>query len=1315
MTKVVEENIAEPLLVSEAAEAADKVCPGDGSDSERSSVNKAPCGATSVQLEEPDLVTTSAMIIKKDEAVAAPPSSTDGDASSTEVHVVRHSQSEHETEDTERAITEILTKAPAGTARNETSSRSTASCDEPRPDDNLASKEASQEESEREAGVEQHANAVSGSATDEKEKHPQSASADATSALPSAPAEMANKANEDSGATVSEVLQQADASSTFDHGAQQEKEEQEVQPTSTDCETGAEEASSSLVNENHKPPSVPTVADVLASPLEFVWSENQKARMNVTGGDTERTITCKKISYILRHFHHRTTHDKDSWMKGTELLTLLTDPHDPHTLSDLLVFLKECNEEKARYEIRGEDSVLEVRANRRVDPATCHANAAATGGNQHGQHHLHAAHHGGSYHVHRDNYQHHSGRGGPSQRDPNLNHNSSSHHSSTKNHHNSNIHKHYQNQAVYTTEDGLAGIATTSGGATSSGGGESIKTSRPPRTASSVRSKSSGGRKLTGLDVVSSAETASAQSRSKSPAHRNKKKQKGTSKGSKTTTGTNNHKSSPAEDQLSHADEAGASGEADVETSAKVKKTKHAKKSERTQQVEKTTTTGAAPSSGEAGTASKGSGKQKNKANKSANSSSKPRRESEVEVVAGAVTAAPDHVHVDACSKDEDNAAVSVSSAKIDGDEENIKEKGKVEQDAAGAQDTAASAERNDSPTTEPTLTQKQPGASKKAKANKKRKAASQKASPASATAGDEAEPLSKNPGTEADEKDEKSSKSSTSTGAEPSTTTPSKQAAQRAKGKSKERDNTGGEGASEATKCKTAASTRATTASNSRKRSKEKGKKVNEELFAQKYGLDELALRKLHELPPEKQQEAMKKFNPVRAIAVEDYSRVFMAFMKKLRDPEEKQPGPNSNAMIRMWKPGEDFVPSGVVGGEVPRAAMEQAPEQDATPQPLQFYEADAAAVPQFVFVNYDPSSVGAKTGAATLVHVDANGNMIPAASTATGAGATLASTASTPVAYAYPAAATPGATHQYYMVPTTPTTACFATSTPVSAIYHSTTGAAATATPVSADTATPGSFVSDDVHVYHHHVFHSSSPTHAQHALSSFGGAAGENLMSMPTAMPSATPKAMAATCATKASFRKNSNSKALLAPLPEKNKNKKPLVAAVGTAPYDAFSGVFFATNQGTEAQDGDKEKRKTMKSTSPSSNVSSAAVAVAPPPYGGAFNNSENCVRDSGVSRYPKQSGATLYPVQTGARDALLIAATAAAQQESSVNPLMAGSISSSGSSEAYVVAGDFHYNNYYGVDARGQAQWQTASANDGNMNSATPPTFYQLFG
>eukprot|EP00392_Amoebophrya_sp_AT5.2_P010991 g11066.t1 len=58
-------------------------------------------------------------------------------------------------------------------------------------------------------------------------------------------------------------------------------------------------------------------------------------------------------------------------MRATELLEkYMTEPHEPQTLHDLLIFLKESNEEKARYEIRGEDSILEVRANRRVDPHT---------------------------------------------------------------------------------------------------------------------------------------------------------------------------------------------------------------------------------------------------------------------------------------------------------------------------------------------------------------------------------------------------------------------------------------------------------------------------------------------------------------------------------------------------------------------------------------------------------------------------------------------------------------------------------------------------------------------------------------------------------------------------------------------------------------------------------------------------------------------------------------------------------------------------------------------------------------------------------
>ncbi|CAD7925649.1 unnamed protein product [Amoebophrya sp. A25] len=64
----------------------------------------------------------------------------------------------------------------------------------------------------------------------------------------------------------------------------------------------------------------------------------------------------------MAHFRDK---QKD-WMRAVDLLQYMTDPHDPKTVQDLVELLKRCNEEKVRYEIRGEDSVLEVRANRKA-------------------------------------------------------------------------------------------------------------------------------------------------------------------------------------------------------------------------------------------------------------------------------------------------------------------------------------------------------------------------------------------------------------------------------------------------------------------------------------------------------------------------------------------------------------------------------------------------------------------------------------------------------------------------------------------------------------------------------------------------------------------------------------------------------------------------------------------------------------------------------------------------------------------------------------------------------------------------------------
>jgi len=97
------------------------------------------------------------------------------------------------------------------------------------------------------------------------------------------------------------------------------------------------------------------------------WNDH-KQRMRVSVGDTERMVASKKISYILRHGQRNLEIpvDDDGWIKGTDLLTFMTEPFDPKDIQTLLSFLRESNEDKIRYEIRGEDSIMEVRANRKA-------------------------------------------------------------------------------------------------------------------------------------------------------------------------------------------------------------------------------------------------------------------------------------------------------------------------------------------------------------------------------------------------------------------------------------------------------------------------------------------------------------------------------------------------------------------------------------------------------------------------------------------------------------------------------------------------------------------------------------------------------------------------------------------------------------------------------------------------------------------------------------------------------------------------------------------------------------------------------------
>ena len=53
----------------------------------------------------------------------------------------------------------------------------------------------------------------------------------------------------------------------------------------------------------------------------------------------------------------------------------------------------------------------------------------------------------------------------------------------------------------------------------------------------------------------------------------------------------------------------------------------------------------------------------------------------------------------------------------------------------------------------------------------------------------------------------------------------------------------------------------------------------IDENLFFAKYNLDSLAREKLHELGEEKQQEAMRKFNPVKTIQPADFPKVGRCF----------------------------------------------------------------------------------------------------------------------------------------------------------------------------------------------------------------------------------------------------------------------------------------------------------------------------------------------------------------------------------------------------------------------------------------------------
>lgn len=63
---------------------------------------------------------------------------------------------------------------------------------------------------------------------------------------------------------------------------------------------------------------------------------------------------------------------------------------------------------------------------------------------------------------------------------------------------------------------------------------------------------------------------------------------------------------------------------------------------------------------------------------------------------------------------------------------------------------------------------------------------------------------------------------------------------------------------------------------------------RIDENEFCKKFGIDELARKNLHYLPPEKQQEAMRKFRPNATIPPADYCKVFMTYVRKYRETIE-------------------------------------------------------------------------------------------------------------------------------------------------------------------------------------------------------------------------------------------------------------------------------------------------------------------------------------------------------------------------------------------------------------------------------------------
>lgn len=92
------------------------------------------------------------------------------------------------------------------------------------------------------------------------------------------------------------------------------------------------------------------LAPPLAKPALWDWTQH-KHRMRVGDLDPPSIVVSKKISYILRHGNRflDVSFDKEGWLSAQDLLATMVESYEPTSVEKLLEFLRESNEEKARW------------------------------------------------------------------------------------------------------------------------------------------------------------------------------------------------------------------------------------------------------------------------------------------------------------------------------------------------------------------------------------------------------------------------------------------------------------------------------------------------------------------------------------------------------------------------------------------------------------------------------------------------------------------------------------------------------------------------------------------------------------------------------------------------------------------------------------------------------------------------------------------------------------------------------------------------------------------------------------------------------